>query len=427
MALMLVTLFGFLIVGAPIGVALGLASFVYLVAFTSMDPGVIASGFFQYLNGYAFMAVPFFMLAGLLMEKTGLMKEIFDFAAATFGWLKGGLGAVSIVTSALLAALTGSAVASASALAIIAIPRMLSSGYSKKVAAGIVCAGGTMANLIPPSIWMILYGIVTDTSVASLFFAGIIPGIILTVILIVINAVNVRNEPIEMFPFRWANAWRGFIHSLAGLGLPVLVLGGLYGGIFTPTESGAAACLYALVYGYLARRGRFTRDMVESARPALRLTAMVFFMMGAVGVFQSVAANEYWPQKLAAAALALGLSPTEFIFGYMLVILILGCFLDGASMILLTVPVVFPIGLALGVNPLHLGILLVLNCQLGTITPPVGLNLYAVSGVSGIPVSDVLRGTTPYFFGILAMLIFMVFEPKIATWLPGLLFHAVFT
>ena len=425
MTLMVLTLFGLLIVGTPIGVAIGLASFTYLILYTSMDPALIASSFFQYLNGYSFMAVPFFMLAGLLMEKTGLMKEIFNFAAATLGWVRGGLGAVSIVTSALLAALTGSAVASASALAIIAIPRMLASGYSKKVAAGIVCAGGTMANLIPPSIWLILYGIVTDTSVASLFFAGIIPGLILTVILVVINAVNVRNEPIEVLPFNWSNALHGLVHSLAGLGLPVVVLGGLYGGIFNPTESGAAACLYALLYGYISRKGRFTKELVESSGPALRLTAMVFFMMGAVGVFQTIAASEFWPQKLAAAALSLGLGPIQFLFGYMFAILILGCFLDGASMILLTVPVVFPIGLALGINPLHMGILLVLNCQLGTITPPVGLNLYAVSGVSGIPVSDVLRGTTPYFLGIFAFLVFMIYAPQIATWLPGILFRPV--
>lgn len=425
MWLLLLVLIVLLIIRTPIGVALGLSSIVYMLVFTEMDLSLAASSFFFFMDSYTFMAVPFFMLAGLLMERTGLMGQIFDLAEAVLGWVKGGLGVATLATGVVLAALTGSAVAEASALGVIAVPRMEKSGYSRKLSSAIVCAGGTLAELIPPSIWLILFGVITETSVAALFFAGIVPGLILGGMLIAVNLVLSRKEPVKVVPFDGRRALHGVKAAVAGLGLPVLVLGGLYSGVFTPTEAGAAAVAYALVYGYANRKGRFSKELFAASAPALRLTAMLFFLLGGIGILQTVAANAYWPQIAAKAAVDLGLTPLTFIFGYMGVILLLGCFLDGAAMLLLTVPVIFPISVNLGIDPLHLGILLVLNCQLGTITPPMGLNLYAVSGVTHVPIYDILRAVVPFFLVIFAFLIIMVFTPGVATWLPNLVFAPV--
>jgi C4-dicarboxylate transporter DctM subunit len=422
MWLMMLVLFLLLAIGAPIGAALGASAIAFMLVYTNMDPSLAPASFFEFVNSYTLMAAPFFILAGLLMERSGLLGQIFDFADSLLGWVKGGLGTAALATSVVFAALTGSAVASASALGVIVVPRMTDTGYSKKLSTALVCAGGTLAELIPPSIWLIIYGVITETSVARLFFAGIVPGLILAMLLVAMNFYLCRNEKtVKLIPFNRKRAARGLKTSLPGLMLPIIVLGGLYGGVFTPTEAGAAACAYAVLYGYISRKGRFSKDLISATAPAMRTSAMLFLLLGGVGIFQCVAANQYWPQRASEWAISLGLTPLSFIAGYMVVILILGCFLDGVAMIALTVPVIFPVGMALGIDPLHLGILLVINCQLGMITPPLGLSLYAVSGVTSAPVYDVLRATIPFFLVIMAFLVVMIFMPGLTTWLPSLL------
>jgi len=265
---------------------------------------------------------------------------------------------------------------------------------------------------------MIIYGVITETSVASLFFGGIVPGLILATMLIILNLFLSRSQPVQLSKFDVKRVGHTFKYSLPGLGLPLLVLGGMYGGIFTPTEAGAAACAYAIIYGYIAKKGHFTRTVIAATKPAMKTTAMLFLLLGCVGIFQSLAANQFWPQELAQWALGLGLTKYSFLFLYMLVGLILGCFLDGLAIIALTVPVVYPIGMAMGINPIHLCILLVINLQLGTITPPLGLNVYAVAGVTKQPVTAVLKATMPFFFVILVFMCALVFLPQLTTWLP---------
>jgi len=425
MWLLLILLFGLLAMSVPIGVALGIASAAYILIYTNMNPAMIPQSFFFFIDSYTFMAVPFFMFAGYAMERTGLIDQLFDFASTCLGWVKVGLGVATVYTCMILAAITGSSVAEASVMSAVAVPRMREKGYPDRLAAGIVCAGGSLGQLIPPSIWMILYGLITETSIVSLFFAGIIPGIILSNLLVVTAMVYGYRAKLAVIPFDLKKALRGLKAGIVGLGMPVIVLGGLYGGVFTPTEAGAVAAAYAVCYGLVTRRWNFLKELIPVTVQSLRLTAMVFFLVGSVGIFQAVAANEYWPQKFAQAVTHIGLSNLQFIFLYMFVLLILGCFLDGAAMILLTVPVIFPIAQSLGVNPIHLGILLVINCEVGVITPPVGLNLFAVSGISKIPINEVLMGSIPFVITILLFLVLLVFYPEIATWLPGLMFKPV--
>jgi C4-dicarboxylate transporter DctM subunit len=214
--------------------------------------------------------------------------------------------------------------------------------------------------------------------------------------------------------------------ALPALGMPVVILGGLYGGLFTPTEAAAAACGYALLYGLMTGRMRFVREILPTAARSLNLTAVILFLIGSVGVFQFLLANLYWPQKVTETIVSWGLTPLSFIFAFMGVLLMLGMLVDGVAMVLLTVPVVFPVAYALKIDPVHLGIILTLNVEMGVVTPPVGLNLFAVSGTSKIPLPQVLKGTIPFFLGDLTVLLLVIFFPALATWLPDQLVKSVF-
>jgi C4-dicarboxylate transporter DctM subunit len=206
----------------------------------------------------------------------------------------------------------------------------------------------------------------------------------------------------------------------------VVILGGLYGGLFTPTEAAAAACGYAMIYGLIVGRGEFIRQLLPTAMRAMNLTGIIMFLIGSVGVFQFLAANMYWPQKITDTIVGWGLTPLGFIFAYMGVLLILGMFVDGVAMILLTVPVIFPVAFAMKIDPVALGIMLTLNIEMGVVTPPVGLNLFAVSGTSRIPLQEVIKGTLPFFIGDGLVLLAVIFFPELATWLPNLLVKDVF-
>jgi C4-dicarboxylate transporter DctM subunit len=303
---------------------------------------------------------------------------------------------------------------------------MLKRGYPPWLAAGLVATAGGIAMLIPPSIILILYGIVTETSIVKLFFAGVIPGLLLALgnALSVILIAWIIKLPRGAFDRR--RLWVEFKGAAPALGMPIVILGGLYGGLFTPTEAAAAACGYALVYGILSRGRSFLKELIPTACRSLNLTAVILFLVGSVGVFQFLLANMYWPQRIAEAVVNMGLTPLGFIFAYMAILVVLGMFVDGIAMVLLTVPVVFPIAMALKIDPVHLAIMITLNVEMGVVTPPVGLNLFAVSGTARIPIVEVVKGTIPFFLGDLSVLLLVVFFPGLATWLPNLLVTDVF-
>ena len=421
-----VVLFILLIVAIPIGIALSASSAVYILIDPLLEPEVIFRAFFNFIGRYSLMAIPLFIYAGYLMERTGLISQLFKFADALVGWLPGGFGVSTILACVLFASISGSSVASAAAMSVIAIPEMKKRGYPDWLSSGIVAGNGGIAILIPPSIILILYGIVTETSIVKLFFAGVIPGLLLALTSIITVMIISFRIKLPRGSFGGARLWREFIGALPGLGMPVIILGGLYGGVFTPTEAAAAACGYAMLYGLISGRGEFIAQLVPITRRALSLTAVILFLVGSVGVFQFLAANLYWPQEITKTVTGWGLSQTGFIFAFMGVLLILGCFVDGVAMVLLTVPVVFPVAYALKIDPVHLGVMLTLAVEMSVITPPVGLNLFAVSGTSKIPLTQVLKGTIPFFIGDLTVLILCILYPGLSTWLPDLLITDVF-
>jgi len=360
------------------------------------------------------------------MERTGLIGQLFNFADALVGWLPGGFGIATVLACVLFAAISGSSVAMAAAMSVIAVPEMVKRGYPPWVAGGLVATSGGIAILIPPSIPLVLYGVVTETSIVRLFFAGVIPGILLALANVATIIILAKLINLPRGKFDAGRLWPATLAALPGFGMPVVILGGLYGGFFTPTEAAAVACGYAMLYGLVTKRGEFLRELVPVTMRSLNLSAVILFLVGSVGVFQFLAANLYWPQTITKAITSWGLTPLGFIVAFIAVEMILGCFVDGVAMILLTVPVAYPVAMALKIDPVHLAIILTLTVEMSLVTPPVGLNLFAVSGVSKIPVSDVVRGAVPFFLTDALVLLAVVFFPGLATWLPDLLVVSVF-
>ncbi len=415
-----------LAIGAPVGVALMGAAMLVIMGDGMMSMGMVFRSFFDFTNSYTLMAIPFFIYAGFLMEKTGLIGGLFKFADAVVGWLPGGFAYATLLAAVMFGAISGSSTAMSAAMGVIAYPEMIKRGYPKWMSAGVIACGGGIALLIPPSITLILFGVLTEENIVKLFFAGVTPGIMLALsdAIIIVGVAWYLKLPAGEFSMRvLAKATFG---ALPALMMPVVILGGLYGGVFTPTEAGAAACAYALVYGLIVKRGQFLKDLLPVTQRAVNLTAVVFFLVGCVGVFQFLLANKGWPQDMAAWVGSFGLSSMSFLVLTIAVLLFLSMFLTGVAMLVLTVPIIYPISLTLGIDPIHLGIIFALAVEMGGVIPPVGLNLFAVSGTTGVPLTQVMKGAIPFLITDGIVLVLILLYPDIALWLPNLAVTDVF-
>jgi C4-dicarboxylate transporter DctM subunit len=415
-----------MLLAVPIGIALAGASILYILYDPMLSPATVFRSFFSFLNSYTLMAVPFFIYTGFLMEKTGLIGKLFQLADAMIGWVPGGFAYATLIACVLFGAISGSSTAMAAAMGVIAYPEMIKRGYPVWMAAGVIACGGGIALLIPPSISLILFGILTEESIVSLFFAGFIPGVMLAIsdAVIIVFAAWYLGMPAGRFDARYLG--RAFLEAWPALLMPVIVLGGLYGGVFTPTEAGAAACGYAVVYGLIAKRGQFVRELLPVTFRAVNLTSVVFFLVGCVGVFQFLLANKGWPQDIAQWVVALNLTPMTFLVILLLVILFLSMWLTGVAILVLTVPVFFPVASVLGIDPIHLGILVTIAIEMGGVIPPVGLNLFAVSGTTGVPLAKVMQGAIPFLITDGIVLILVLFFPILALIVPNMLIKSVF-
>ena len=323
----LFSVLGLLGSGVTIGIALCAASMVFIILDPMLNVETVGLSFFNFLQSYSLMAVPLFIFAGFLMERTGMVRQLFQFAEALVSWIRGGFGLATVTTCVMFSAISGSSVAVASAMSLIAIPEMRKRKYPDWMSAGFGASGGGIGLLIPPSLSLIIYGVATETSIVRLFMAGVIPGLLLALgmyIIIIIAASRVSTLVRGKFDLNvlFANT----VAAIPGLGMPVLVLGGLYGGIFTP-EAAAAACGYALAYGFISKRAAFLKELLPVAARSMNLTAVVFFLVGSVGVFQFVAANMAWPQDLAEMVIEMNLKPLPFLFSYLALLILLGMFL----------------------------------------------------------------------------------------------------
>ena len=443
-AFLFIMVIGLMLLSVPIAVSLGLSSTIFLLIYSDGSLGSIAQTLFNAFEGhYTLLAIPFFILASSFMSTGGVAKRIIRFAVACVGHFKGGLAIAGVFACMLFAALSGSSPATVVAIGTIVIAGMRQVGYTKDFAAGVICNAGTLGILIPPSIVMVVYAASVDVSVGRMFLAGVIPGLLAGLILMLGIYVIAR---IKDLPAQdWAG-WREIFASAReagwGLFLIFIILGGIYGGVFTPTEAAAVAAVYAFfIANFVYRdmgpfaegaedRGNIVTRVVsviwhEDTKHALyeagKLTIMLMFIIANALILKHVLTEEQIPQAIAAAMLDAGFGPIIFLIIVNVILLIGGQFMEPSGLLVIVAPLVFPIAIQLGIDPIHLGIIMVVNMEIGMITPPVGLNLFVTSGVAGMSVMAVVRAASPFLVIMFAFLIIVTYVPWISTYLPTLL------
>ena len=422
-ALLFILLFLFMFLGMPIAIALGLSSVVAIMYVGRDSLASLALKLYETSEQFTLLAIPFFILAGAFMTTGGVARRMIRFANACVGHLRGGLAMASVLACMLFAAVSGSSPATVVAVGTIVIAGMVKAGYSKEMAAGVICNAGTLGILIPPSIVMVVYGAVTETSVGQLFVAGIIPGIVLGVMLML--AIYVRARMIDLPRQPRATAKELLVagrDSLWGLLLIIIILGGIYGGIFTPTEAAAVAAVYAFLVAIFVYRDMRFRDVPKVLVDAGRVTVMLMFIIANALLFAYVLTTERIPQTIAEHIVSMGMAPWQFLIVVNVLLLIAGNFMEPTGIILILAPILFPIAQQMHIDPVHLGIILTVNMEIGMVTPPVGLNLFVTSGITGMPMMSVVRAALPWLSVLLVFLVIVTYVPQLSLWLPHLMF-----
>jgi C4-dicarboxylate transporter DctM subunit len=434
-----------MLVGVPIAISLGLSSIVFLLVYSETSLAAVAQTLFNaYAGHYTLLAIPFFILASTFMSTGGVAQRIIRFAVASVGHLPGGLAIAGVFACMLFAALSGSSPATVVAVGSIAVAGMRQVGYSKEFAAGIICNAGTLGILIPPSIVMVVYAASVDVSVGRMFLAGVFPGIVAGLMLMAGVLVVAKFRGLPSQPRAGLGELLGSARDAAwGLFLIVIILGGIYGGIFTPTEAAAVAAVYAFVIANFVYRDMGPlKDIDASAIVALarkplallsvfihpdtratlfeagKLTIMLLFIIGNALLLKHVLTEERIPQAITEAMLAAGLGPVMFLIVVNALLLLGGQFMEPSGLIVIVAPLVFPIAVELGIDPIHLGIIMVVNMEIGMITPPVGLNLFVTAGVAQMSVMAVVRAALPWVGIMFLFLILVTYVPILSTWLP---------
>jgi len=408
-----------LLTGAPIFAALGVASIIVSLVTEGNINGMAQSAFGK-LNNDLLIAIPMFAFMAHIMIRSRVVDHLYDAANALFGHLRGGLGVATVAACTVFAAISGSSVATALTIGSSAIPQMARFGYRATTAYGVIAAGGTLGILIPPSGPMILYAIVTEVSIGALFIAGIVPGLMMALIFSAYCMVQatITGDAIKQDWIGWCACGAAMRTSVWALLMPPIVLGGIYFGIFTASEAAAIGCIYALLVAAAIYRNFGWCELWETAFETVRTTAMLFMILGAAGMFGHAVTIIRLPAELVEIVVAQGLTATHFVLAVMGVIFILGMFLETISIILITTPIVFPVLLKLGVDPIWYGILLMINLELALITPPVGMNLFVIKGIAKAPLGEVIAGALPYIVLMTMGLLIVFFVPEIATFVP---------
>jgi C4-dicarboxylate transporter DctM subunit len=422
-AFLFVTLFLFMALGMPVAISLGLSSLLTILFFADDSLASLSIKLYETSEHYTLMSIPFFILAGTMMSTGGVAKRMVRFAIAAVGHLRGGLAIASVLACTLFAAVSGSSPATVVAIGSIVIAGMVRSGYPKEFAAGVICNAGTLGILSPPSIVMVVYASVTELSVGRMFMAGIIPGLLLAGML----AFAVWWRAGKLTLTRTERASRrevlvAFKDSVWGLALLAIIMGGIYGGVFTPTEAAAVAAVYATFIAVFVYRDIGVRQLPEVLMESGRTTVMLMFIVANALLFAHVLTTERIPQTIAEHIVAAGMAPWMFLLVVNLILLVAGNFMEPTGIILILAPIFFPIATHLGIDPIHLGIIIVVNMEIGMITPPVGLNLFVTSGITGMSLVQVTRAALPWLAILLAFLMMITYMPQISLLLPGLLY-----
>ena len=413
-------LFALMFIGVPIAVSLGLAGSLTIMIFSEDSVRSLAIKLFETSEHYTLLAIPFFLLAGAFMTTGGVARRLIDFANACVGHIRGGLAIGAVLACMLFAALSGSSPATVAAVGSIAIAGMVRSGYPQAFGAGIVTNAGTLGILIPPSVVMVVYAAATEQSVGKLFVAGVIPGALLGLALMVAIYIVAVKKNLPAMPRASLRQWLSTGRkALWGLLLMVIILGGIYSGMFTPTEAAAVAAVYSAFIAIFVYKDLTIKQVPQVILESGKLSIMLMFIIANAMLFAHVLTTEQIPQQITAWVVELGLQPWQFLLVVNIVLLIAGAFMEPSAVILILAPILFPIAVELGIDPIHLGIIMVVNMEIGLITPPVGLNLFVTSAVTGMTVPQVIRAAMPWLCLLLVFLVIITYVPAVSLALPN--------
>lgn len=454
-AFLFIVLFAFMALGTPIGLSLGISSLATILIFGNDSLATLAEKLFSGMEHYTLLAIPYFILASTFLSTGGVARRLIRFATDTVGWFPGGLAMASVLACMLFAAVSGSSPATVVAIGSIVIAGMVKSGYPQNFAAGVICNAGTLGILIPPSIVMVVYAAATEVSVGRMFLAGVIPGIMIGLMLMGAIYVVARKKNLPRQPRPSLKQWSfGLLSASGGLLLVLLIMGGIYGGVFTPTEAAAVAAFYAMFVAVLFYRDMgpikdepwipesgnsgigalighnlpkmvkafvlipFDKDIRHVLLEAAKVSIMLMFIIANAMLFAYVLTSERIPHTIAQTIIEMGLPAWGFLIVVNILLLVAGNFMEPSAILLIMAPILFPIAVQLGIDPIHLGIIMVVNMEIGLITPPVGLNLFVTSGITGMPLLQVVRAALPWLMILLVFLIIITYIPIISTWLP---------
>lgn len=426
-------LIALMLTGMPISIALGLTVLTFLFVMTQVPIEAVALKLFTGIESFEIMAIPFFILAGNFLTHGGVARRMIAFATTLVGHWYGGLGLAAVMACALFAAISGSSPATVVAIGSILLPAMVQAGYPKRFGAGVIATSGALGILIPPSIVMVLYAVatggsvaldpaghrVTSASVAQLFMAGVIPGLILAFLLGATTFYRAWKGNYPRMPkATWWESLVAFRQSVWGLLLIVLVLGGIYTGLFTPTEAAAVSAVYAFVVAVFVYRDLKLSDIPNVLLSSANMSAMILYIITNAVLFSFLMTSEQIPQSITAWAVGSGIGQIEFLLFVNILLLVAGNVMEPSSIVLITAPILFPVAVGLGVHPVHLGILMTVNMEVGLCHPPVGLNLYVASGIAKMGITELTIAVWPWLLTMLGFLFVVTYVPELSLWLP---------
>ena len=412
-------LFGLMLTGMPVSISLGLTVLVYLFAMTTVPIESVALKLFTGIEKFEIMAIPFFILAGNFLTHGGVARRMINFASSMVGHWHGGLGLAGVMACALFAAVSGSSPATVVAIGSIILPAMVKQGFPPRFGAGVITTSGALGILIPPSIVMVMYAVATNTSVGALFIAGIVPGIVLAIFLGTTTWWLARKNDYPRQPkANWTERWRAFRESIWGLLLVIVVIGGIYTGIFTPTEAAAMSAVYAFFVAVFVYKDMTIKKVPKILLDSANMSAMLLYIITNAVMFSYLMTSEQIPQELAAWMLDKGLGVVAFLLFVNIVLLLAGNVMEPSSIVLIMAPILFPVAMKLGIDPIHSGIMMVVNMEVGMCHPPVGLNLYVASGITKMGITELTIAVWPWLLTMLAFLVMVTYWPWLTLVLP---------
>ncbi|WP_219118353.1 TRAP transporter large permease [Janthinobacterium sp. UMAB-56] len=419
-----VLLLGLMLTGMPISISLGLTVLTFLFTMTSVPIESVALKIFTGIEKFEIMAIPFFILAGNFLTHGGVARRMINFASSMVGHWHGGLALAGVMACALFAAVSGSSPATVVAIGSIILPAMVKQGYPRGFGAGVITTSGALGILIPPSIVMVMYSVSTNTSVGKLFMAGVIPGMMLAMLLGLTTWFLARkNNYPRMKKASWGERFVTFKKSAWGLLLIVIVMGGIYSGAFTPTEAAAMAAVYAFVIAVFVYKDLKIKQVGKVLLDSAAMSAMLLYIITNAVLFSFLMTSENIPQAMAEWITGKGLGVISFLLVVNVLLLVAGNVMEPSSIVLIMAPILFPVAMKLGIDPVHFGILIVVNMEVGMCHPPVGLNLYVASGITKMGISELTVAVMPWLLTMLAFLGLITYVPQISLWLPNLIYN----